>query len=622
MRVNPSFAATLALLLALIYVGSVIPADAQTSSQILTSPDSGPVGTPITMTGQGFPPSTTLNIYWETLKGEWVLPRPQAESDPSIGHEHEQDMFPGEALIFHGHDFLGSSFTLHRYVIASIKSDASGSFSFSLKAPYDFGGRHWMIVTDKDNSAELSKAVFTILPSFSVSPNEGSPGTAITIRASGLGYGIYSTNYHVLWDNKYVGYASAVTTQGNATFTIYAAGDLGKHFIDIYEGYPGPAYLNIQEAPQNPLYYNPPYIPFHTEFTITPSRNVEGNKTAETLSLVSLGTLMAGLLIAPLAQRRHGQTSRRSIIPTIIIITALILAGTTLSAMNTISVSAQPQPKSSELRPQFNLSAQVTSNSSVTGGSAILSVNPVVATVGSSITITGSGLPSAANMDLLWSTKKGSYLRGWDDVVLPLGSVTTDSNGKFSFNMKVPHDLEGMHEISVKSKDVGSNVKNTGIYITRSAAISPNKGPSGTDVEVKMAGVGWTFVTNIVTVLYDNTFVGYACGFNSLGNVTLSIKAVGKPGIHTIDIYPSIYDGPPQGKANSIYRYPLLTPQDHPVRSPAFHFEFIITESDQQSGDNTVLTPQSLSIGIIAVGVVSLIMHNRSTLQTSQRRSI
>jgi len=542
------------------------------------SPEAGPVGTEIGIAGQGFPPSSDLDLHWGTVEGRWVVD---------------------------GHSFLGSEFTLRDYVIASIKSDISGSFETRIRAPYDFGGRHFITVLARGSSTELAKGIFTLLPSFSISPAEGPPGTAITIRASGLGWGLYTTNWHVLWDNKYVGYATAVTTRGNATFTIYAVGDPGRHYIDIYEGYPGPAYLNIQEGPPNPVYYSPPLVPFHSEFTITPPAGAASYKVGDVLALGSLGLILTTLVMAPFAQRRDThRESRRGIMRALVTVAAMTLSGLALFSAYSATFAVQAQPKSVEIRPEIIL-VDDTVRTPLNSSLPTLAVNPRVATVGSPVTISGSGFRPGASLELLWTTKKGSYLTGWTDVVQPLGAVEVDSGGSFTFNMKAPHDLEGLHEIGVSGKDT-VDVRNTSLYITRSASITPTRGPSGTTVGVKMTGVGWTFVTNTATVVYDNAFVGYACGFYTRGNVTLYVKAVGKPGIHTIDIYPTIYDGPPQGKSNAEYRYPLLTPEDHPVRSPAFHFEFLITESDQSETLRPIFTPQNVSITTLAMGLLSL----------------
>jgi hypothetical protein len=95
---------------------------------------------------------------------------------------------------------------------------------------------------------------------------------------------------------------------------------------------------------------------------------------------------------------------------------------------------------------------------------------------------------------------------------------------------------------------------------------------------VTLTGVGWDYNTNIITVDYDNSYIGYACGFNSQGNVTVTVIASGPPGLHTIDIYPAIWWGTstPSAQLTAEYRYPLLTPQDHPELMPAFHFTFFV----------------------------------------------
>jgi hypothetical protein len=68
--------------------------------------------------------------------------------------------------------------------------------------------------------------------------------------------------------------------------------------------------------------------------------------------------------------------------------------------------------------------------------------------------------------------------------------------------------------------------------------------------------------------------VGYACGFNSNGDVAMPLVATGGPGTHLIDLYPMVYNG--QDK-KPWYWAPVLTfAQDFPglsvgYRLPAFH---------------------------------------------------
>ena len=69
--------------------------------------------------------------------------------------------------------------------------------------------------------------------------------------------------------------------------------------------------------------------------------------------------------------------------------------------------------------------------------------------------------------------------------------------------------------------------------------------------------------------------MGYACGFNSQGDVVINFKASGPPGPHIIDLYPGIYQGPPT-QPQLLYRLPQLTyADDHPGNKiPALRFMF------------------------------------------------
>jgi hypothetical protein len=49
---------------------------------------------------------------------------------------------------------------------------------------------------------------------------------------------------------------------------------------------------------------------------------------------------------------------------------------------------------------------------------------------------------------------------------------------------------------------------------------------------------GRTETANIYTLVFDNAYIGYACGFNSQGDVVIYLPAMGEPGWHFIDLYP------------------------------------------------------------------------------------
>src|SRR3972149_4910654 len=89
----------------------------------------------------------------------------------------------------------------------------------------------------------------------------------------------------------------------------------------------------------------------------------------------------------------------------------------------------------------------------------------------------------------------------------------------------------------------------------------------GDEIVVHLKGIGWTETDNIVAILYDNAYIGYACGFNSDGDVIIKISATGAPGWHYIDLYPTFYRNKDYSKAMELpflYRHAMLSWQDHP----------------------------------------------------------
>jgi hypothetical protein len=127
----------------------------------------------------------------------------------------------------------------------------------------------------------------------------------------------------------------------------------------------------------------------------------------------------------------------------------------------------------------------------------------------------------------------------------------------------------------------GAKVAQTTYVITPSAfAVQPGQGPAGSNITVHLKGGGWTETANIYTVVYDNAYIGYACAFNSGGDVTVYLPATGDPGWHFIDLYPAIYKGKDIAGVET-FRIPQLTfALDHPhEKLPAFHFAFQVTDN-------------------------------------------
>ena len=83
-------------------------------------------------------------------------------------------------------------------------------------------------------------------------------------------------------------------------------------------------------------------------------------------------------------------------------------------------------------------------------------------------------------------------------------------------------------------------------YVERNfVSISATKVKRGQQLTIHLKGVGWTQLDNTAAVLYDNSYIGYGCGFNSNGDVQIKVTATGQPGTHLIDLYPMLYSQNP-----------------------------------------------------------------------------
>jgi len=155
--------------------------------------------------------------------------------------------------------------------------------------------------------------------------------------------------------------------------------------------------------------------------------------------------------------------------------------------------------------------------------------------------------------------------------------------------------------------------------------ISPTSGPAGTPVTIHLKGVGWTDVDNIYVATYDNAYMGYACGFNSQGDVVINFNAAGSIGTHLIDFYPGIYQG--SDKISSCIACPQLTyADDHPGNKiPALRFAFDVTPSPQALNHfaATVIlqAPNGLSGARYLAGVDHLPPRIRPRPPSARRRS-
>ncbi len=239
----------------------------------------------------------------------------------------------------------------------------------------------------------------------------------------------------------------------------------------------------------------------------------------------------------------------------------------------------EPEAKATESQVEWQNRdyGELTSNPGSVGpkGERLI-VTPNVGGVGTPIKLSASGFAPNTSIDLQWEAMRGNRNSGWSAQAFPLEKITTDAKGNFERELKMPDDLGGAHALLAIVD--GKKIADAKMIIEPSIAeITPKRGAAGTDLKIVLKGVGWTEVDNVYVMTYDNAITGYACGFNSAGDVTIQMKATGAPGWHFIDLYPSIYLG--HLEAPWIPDIPWLSFKSHPgLPKPALHLAFNITE--------------------------------------------
>ena len=455
------------------------PAPATTSvkyvGQFSVTPAAGLAGTTVKAAGSGFDPNSELQIVWQGVNGSWNVNK---DDGTFHGRQFKDDLQP----------------------ITTVRTDATGQFETTFTVPDGFGFEHDVRVINQDGVTE-NQAAFEVTMQASISPSSGPAGTPIAIELRGIGWRALENSWTVLYDNKFTGWMSSVTTDGLARATIPAAGAPGKHVIQIIHGSATFPYMNMQQSPQ------PDRPQWAFEFTITDG---------------------AAVLPPP------AQTQSLPVEP------GMAPAGT---------------------------------------GQPVIGTDPTSGIVDTPVILKGGGLPPGEQLQLVWFRMTGSRVsgQGYQETSIPLGTVTAGADGEIEFPFKALDDLGGPHRIEAQIN--GEKVAETAFTITPAAfAIEPASGPVGTTITIHLKGVGWTETANIYTLVYDNAYFGYACGFNSQGDVIVYLPAAGEPGWHFIDLYPGIYKGEDMSQVNN-FRIPQLTAvDDHPgEKLPVFHFAFLIT---------------------------------------------
>jgi len=159
------------------------------------------------VSGTDFPSGEHYDLVWHTVDGSWDIRGDRQE------------------------EYHGRIFNELEYTIAEADTDAQGSFSTAFTVPDDYGFNH--NITLENDGKVLNRLGLSIEPSATIEPLSGPVGTPIIIKMTGVGWQKMENSWTLMYDNKYVGVLTSVTTQGTATAVIPASGKSGKHILKI-----------------------------------------------------------------------------------------------------------------------------------------------------------------------------------------------------------------------------------------------------------------------------------------------------------------------------------------------------------------------------------------------------
>ncbi len=483
----------------------------------------GPVGSTMSVTGSGLAPNASVQLTWATVNATWTV-----DPEPNTVN------------------YMGRSTSNVTVVLGTATTDANGKFSFSRTVPNDFGGTHQIYAVI--NGVEEAEGAFVITRTLTVTPRSGPIGTPIKVTYTGMGSALFQASASLLWDNHITGELVSEWTRGTGTTTIYASGPVGTHELMVGDA------LTF-------LYLNPIQSPY---------------------------PFMNGAEVAFHVTKDNGPTAPS--------ITWPVSVAPTLASPTTL------QP--GQLDPASSATAKLSKSSGPVKTLTTLSV---------------SGLSTTGTDQVVWATESGSRVdcnsvtgQGcWVPISTPLGTATP-VNGAFTMPVTVPDGLGGWHMVLVMSgtkieAEVPFYVKESivpfynksgtlvseGIATASSAPSAFAAGNSGVgtytfkqgqEFTISLKGVGWTQLDNTLTVDYDNSYIGYGCGFNSNGYLVIHLFATGGVGTHIIDLHPMLYTSQPAFANTPFGLAPVLTAgNDYPglalgYQIPSMHFSIRIVK--------------------------------------------
>jgi len=496
--------------------------------KLTTTPDAGVAGTPFTVSGTGLTPSTTLELVWGTNTATWSV-----DAEPYTVNYLGSVYSPTTA----GSLLNGSNSMFVN--MATVTTDASGNFTVTTKAPTDFGGNHdiWAVAA----GVGVANGSFDQLRTVTISPKSGPVGTPITVTYTSMDANAYGGGGSITYDNKYVGEIMGNWTRGTASVIIRASGTVGTHIIQVGDA------ISFQ-------YLNPIQSPITDDNGATRAFKVTASNVLPKSSITWPTGVSANVNPTALTTMYNAALGVKTNQPAAI--------DPLSSAVATLSATSGPVGSKTTLNvtdlPSTANGAVEVDLVSVTGSR----VNCTGTCWGYTYTSLGSAVVANGTLDqsITIPNHPGvNTLGGWHAIVVIKGAMGTDAAGNrvpgvgSLVESQVPFYVKEsiMPFYNKTGKLMSMGVATADDSVAKANEVGGQVGSGsytfkeGQEFTINILGVGWTQLDNTLAVDYDNSYIGYGCGFHSNGYMAVHLTATGGPGIHIIDLYPLLYSVSP-----------------------------------------------------------------------------
>lgn len=183
----------------------------------------GKIGDQVTLSATDLKADEALKVVWVDMVGSYALEE--------------------------NYSFIGTTYEPTDKELLTDTADAEGNWQGTITIPKGFGDDHDILIYQNDQV--VAKANYFVETVFTMEPESGPVGSEVTITGEGLSWKMYGSLWHLNYDNKYTGMITGVSTEGEATAVIRAAGSPGDHTIMIESGSSGLPFLNRSDSSIN-----------------------------------------------------------------------------------------------------------------------------------------------------------------------------------------------------------------------------------------------------------------------------------------------------------------------------------------------------------------------------------